>query len=148
MSRSTVAGALENGLGPRPMGGPPKLPPGLSERTMGKHVISTAPKDTDLLSLEVPVSKVPRNKDRPSVQLFDAGVGRALHEVRLHSVRLVLPVSPPLLVLEKSVKESWWMKLLLWGETDGIFSSDLLRVAFILWPMDKTMCSSTDGQHA
>ena len=49
MSRSKVAGDIETGFGPSPIGGPPILPPGLSERTMGKDVISTLPKDTDRL---------------------------------------------------------------------------------------------------
>ena len=52
ISRSKVSGWIESGLGPRPIEGPPILPPGLSESTMGKDIISTLPKDTDRLLVD------------------------------------------------------------------------------------------------
>ena len=96
MSRSKVAGDIESGLGPRPIGGPPILPPGLSERTMGKVVTSTLPKETDRL-LRVPVSAI-------VVELF------VLLVVRLHSVLDVLPESSSTFAASRSVSESWCLK--------------------------------------
>jgi hypothetical protein len=121
------------------------MPPGLSERTTGKDVISTSPKDTDRLPMVAHVSTVPRDKDRrSSVQIFCDKVGRRL-EVMLHSVRLVLPVSPPLLVSAESLKQPWPMTLLLWGETDGIVSPDLMHASFMLRPIDRAMIPSPLG---
>lgn len=96
MSRSKVAGGIESGLGPRPIEGPPILPPGLSESTMGKDVISTLPKDTDCL---------------PVARVWDDETALALLDVRLFSVLVVLPASSSFsFEAGRSVRESWCLK--------------------------------------
>ena len=72
------------------------MPPGLSERTMGKVVTSTLPKETDRL-LRVPVSAI-------VVELSELLV------VRLHSVLAVLPESSSTFEAGRSVSESWCLK--------------------------------------
>ena len=96
MSRSKVAGDIEIGLGPSPIEGPPVLPPGLSESTMGNDVISTFPKDTDRLR----VALVARG--------WGDETALVLLAVRLLSVLVVLPASS--FEVGRSVRESWCLK--------------------------------------
>ena len=97
MSRSKVAGDIETGLGPSPIEGPPVLPPGLSESTMGNDVTSTLPKDTDRL---------------PAVRGWDDKTALALLAVRLLSLLIVLllPASSSSFEVGRSVRESWCLK--------------------------------------
>lgn len=95
MSRSKVAGEIESGLGPRPIGGPPILPPGLSESTMGKDIISTLPKDTDWVLV---------------ARGWDDETALALLEVRLLFVMVVLPVTSSSFEAGRTVRESWCLK--------------------------------------
>ena len=105
MSRSKVAGDIEIGLGPSPIEGPPISPPGLSESTMGKHVISTLPKDTDRLR----VALVARGwGDETALVLHVVHV--VLLEVRLLSVLVVLPAWLSSSEVGRSVRESWCLK--------------------------------------
>ena len=95
MSRSKVAGDIEIGLGPSPIEGPPVLPPGLSESTMGNDVTSTLPKDTDRL---------------PAARGWDDETALAVLAVRLLSVLDVLPASLSSSKVGRNVRESWCLK--------------------------------------